>query len=124
MTPTITEPETPGVSTELEAAASPHLQTVTIGQQLQSDYHVHELPHDESTNDSCSATINAALLARIEMLEAENSKLKIQCKERTYFRIESVADNDNMVCFYTGFVSYKIFIVFFDFLGSSASQLH
>ena len=90
----------------------------------QSYFHVHELPHDESTNDSCSATINTVLLAHIQMLEAENTKLKLQCKERTYFRIESVADNDNMVCFYTGFVSYKIFIVFFDFLGSSASQLH
>ena len=74
-------------STELEAAVNPLLQAVEIGQQLESNYSVHELPTcDDSTNDSCSITLNAALLARTEMLEAENAKLKLQCDERKYFK--------------------------------------
>ena len=52
-----------------------------IGQQLESDYHVHELPDHESTTESCTATISAALLACIEMLEAENTKLKSHSKD-------------------------------------------
>ena len=45
--------------------------TAMIGQQLlESDYHVHELPAcDEPTNDSCSATINASLVARIDTIQ-------------------------------------------------------
>ena len=91
------------------------LQTAVIGQQLlESDYHVHDLPTcDEPTNDSYSTTINAALLARIEMLEAENAKLKMQLGNQRYFWIEFVEDDDNLVCFYTGFVSHKIFLAFF-----------
>ena len=98
-------------STELEAAVRPELQTVVIGQQLETIYSVHELPTcDESTNDSCSVTLNTALQAHVEMLEAENAKLKLQCEERKYFQIEFVADDDNLVHFYIGFVSYKILI--------------
>ena len=124
VTSTRTEPGTP-ISTELEASTDHQLQTAMVGEQLNSDYYVHELPTcDESTNDSCSATINAALLARIEILEAENTKLKLQSKERKYFRIECVEDDDNLVCFYAGFVSYRIFLAFFDFLGPAVSQLH
>ena len=98
-------------STELEATVRPKPQTVVIGQQLETNYSVYELPTcDESTNDSCSVTLNTALLAHVEMLEAENAKLKLQCEERKYFQIEFVADDDNFVHFYTGFVSYKILI--------------
>ena len=107
----IVESRTEPGRSELEMAATTstghQLQTAVIGQQLlESDYHVHELPAcDEPTNDSCSPTINAALVARIEMLEAENSKLKSQTEDQKYFRIECVEHNDNLVCFYTGFVS-------------------
>ena len=98
-------------STELEAAVRPELQTVVIGQQHETNYSVHKLPTcDESTNDNCSVTFNTALQAHVEMLEAENAKLKLQCEERKYFQIEFVVDNDNLVYFYTGFVSYKILI--------------
>ena len=97
-------------SSELETAVRPEPQTVVIGQQLETNYTVHELPTcDESTNDSCSVTLNTALLARVEMLEAENAKLKLQREERKYFQIEFLADDDYLVHFYTGFVSYKIF---------------
>ena len=92
-------------SSELETAATTstghQLQTAGIGQQLlESDYHVHELPAcDEPTNDNCSPTINAALVAHIEMLEAENSKLKSQTENKKYFWIECVEHDDNLVCF-------------------------
>ena len=114
----IVESRTEPASSELETATVTstgyQLQTAMIGQQLlESDYHVHELPAcDEPTNDSCSATINAAFVARIEMLEAENAKLKSQTEDQKYFRIERVEHDDNLVCFYTGFVSYTIFIAF------------
>ena len=71
----------------------------------------------KSTNDSCSVTLNTALLAHIEMLEAENAKLKLQCEERKYFQIEFVAD---LGTFLHWLLSYKIF----DFLGPSFNQLH
>ena len=87
-------------STELESAVWPEALTVVIRQRLETNYSVHELPTcDESTNDSCSVTLNTALLAHIEMLEAKNAKLKLQCEERKYFQIESVADDDNLVHF-------------------------
>ena len=116
----IVESRTEPASSELETATMTsiayQLQTAMIGQQLlESDYHmhVHELPAcEEPTNDSCSATINVALVACIEMLEAENAKLKSQAEDQKYFRIECVEHDDNLVCFYTGFVSYTVFIAF------------
>ena len=101
----IVESRTEPASSELEMATMTstgyQLQTAMIGQQLlDSDYHVHdhELPAcDEPTNDSCSATINAALVAHIEMLEAENAKLKSQTEDQKYFRIECVEHDDNFV---------------------------
>ena len=112
------ESRTEPVSSELETATMTstgyQLQTAMIEQQLlESDYHVHELPAcNEPTNDSCSATINVALVAHIEMLEAENAKLKSQTEDQKYFRMECVEHDDNLVCFYTGFVSYTILLLF------------
>ena len=81
-------------SSEFEAPTTTdhQLQTVMIGEQLlKSNYLVHELPtgNDKATDD-CSKTINTALLARIEMLEAENDKLKSQGKEQKFFRMECI----------------------------------
>ena len=114
-------------SSELEAPATTdhQLQTVMIGEQLlESDYLVHELPtgNDETTDD-CSKAINTAFLARIEMLEVENDKLKSQGKEQKFFCMECIAHDDNLVCFYTGFISYAIFVSFFEFLGPVVNQL-
>ena len=101
----IVESRTELGSSKLETATTTstgyQLRTAVIGQQLlESDYHVHEFPVcDEPTNDSCSPTINAALVAHIEMLEAENSKLKSETEDQKYFRIECVKHNDNLVCF-------------------------
>ena len=64
----------------------------------------------------------SALLARIELLELENSQLK--CKSKVnYFRIEDIQDNDKLITFYTGFVSYMVLIAFFKFLGPVVNNL-
>ena len=39
------------------------------------------------------------------------------------FRIEQIADNDSLVKFYTGFASYALFLMFFEFLGPSVYRL-
>lgn len=71
--------------------------------------------------------VNTALLARVEALEAENSRLKRdldKCeKKRQYFRLEQVKHDDKLIRFYTGFVSYAIFLLFFNFLGPVVNEL-
>ena len=57
--------------------------------------------------------VNTALLARVEALEAENSRLKRdldKCEnKRQYFRLEEVKHDDTLIRFHTGFVSYAVF---------------
>ena len=54
------------------------------------------------------------LLARIELLESETKKLKEAPKRKHHFHIEDI---QKMVSFYTGFVSFRVFSAFFEFLG-------
>ena len=72
--------------------------------------------------------VNTALFARVEALEAENSHLKRDLdnceKKREYFRLELVKHDDKLIRFYTGFVSYAVFLSFFDFLGPVVNELH
>ena len=65
-----------------------------------------------------------ALVARIEVLESENSRLKALPKQKHYFRIENICEDDKKVTFYTGFGSYSIFCAFFDFLGPVVNHLN
>ena len=66
------------VNTEPEAPVmkNPPIQFVPAGEQLITDYHVHELPVSDSLSNDETLTVNAALIAHIEMLEAENAKLR------------------------------------------------
>ena len=107
--------------------------TAAVGEQLQTDYQVYELPvgaDDESDSSSLpvgfqsyshpqtEVLVNTALLTRIEYLESENVRLKKECSPKTvYFRIEQVKCDDHLVRFYTGFITYQIFLAFFNFLG-------
>lgn len=78
----------------------------------------------ESTDQATSAIVHTALLARIEYLESVNAKLRETPKAKQYFRIEDMQDNDKMVSFYTGFVSYMVFNAFFEFLGPVVDNLN
>lgn len=106
------------------AGTSAKIHTVMVGEQLQSDYLVHELPGSSSLQASSneSLLVDRALLARIEMLEAENSRLQKK-SEKHYFRVEDIQRDDRLVRFYTGFVSYALFLAFFEFLGPAVNHL-
>ena len=91
----------------------------SIGEPLFSDYLVHELP---DSNDSHEPVIDAALSARIEVLEAEVTHLSSMPAEKRFFRIEQISDNDSLIRFYTGFISFEVLLLFFKFLGPAAHK--
>ena len=107
---------------------SPEVYTATVGEQLQTDYGVHELPGSSTpqTSSNESLLVNHALLAHIEILEAENTHLKTQLQQgdQKHFRIESIQHDDKLVSFYTGFISYAVFLAFFEFLGPVVNHLN
>ena len=77
------------------------------------------------TTDGSDPVIYAALLARIEYLQSENLKLSTQHRDsKHYFRIEDIQSDDKLLCFYTGFTSFKIFMAFFEFLGPAKEHLN
>ena len=73
--------------------------------------------------EEISNVIDTALLARIELLESENAKIKKESSKMQYFRVEDIQDNDKLVSFYTGFVSFMVFSAFFEFLGPVVHNL-
>ena len=72
--------------------------TASIGEQLMSDYSVHELPDTSTVTDSDNIVLNAGMLSRIEYLEAELKRLRMAITER----------HDALVRFYTGFPLYEV----------------
>eukprot|EP00731_Ephydatia_muelleri_P026308 Em0018g408a len=111
----------------------PPLSVADVGEQLVSDYQVHELPNNVDDASSTLPTnglqssslqtvplVNAALLARIEYLEAQNTS-RNECPPT--FRIDQVKHDDRLVRFYTGFITYRIFLAFFNFLGPVVNNL-
>ena len=77
----------------------------SVGEQLKTSYQVHELPSDDGGKSDTASTsvlmggpsqstevlVNTALLARIESLEVENSRLKTSINSKPqYFRIEQI----------------------------------
>ena len=111
----------------------PSYVTTTGEQLLDTGYQVHELPNlgdvddinDHVPDTGTDPVVHTALLARIEYLEAENAKLKSVCSQdsKKYFRIEDIKDDDKLVCFYTEFISFKVFQAFFEFLGPAVEHL-
>lgn len=111
-----------------------------VGEQLQTDYQLYELPTDDSlstsapsavhcsvsdTDNSTQVLVDKALLSRIELLEAENKDLKSKLSKmsRKAFSVEDVARNDDLVKLYTGFATYSVFLAFYEFLGPSVNEL-
>lgn len=112
--------------------------TVSVGEQLDTNYTVHELPGASSSEcnvpssstvatndqeDSVDCVVNAGLLSKIELLEAENHRLKT-AKVCQHFRIDQLQSNDRLFRFYTGFISYAVFLAFFKFLGPVVNELN
>ena len=63
----------------------PQLHTVAVGEQLESDYSIQELPGCSNLSIGHQNCSNCqSLLACIEMLEAENSALKIKTNGKSY----------------------------------------
>ena len=134
----------PSSQTQPHMSPSPQLSldsplTALVGEQFESDYQVHELPDEtmrsfpgpsnkpsavSSGKEDC--VINAALLARIEVLEADNSRMKKSLSERRRgtFGMEDIKQDDKLVLFYTGFNSYKVFLAFYEFLGPAVEKLN
>ena len=100
----------------------------TTGQQLLDDIVVKELPcisTDKPDNSHTDPVVYTALLARIEVLEAENKKLLSETKHsKKSFRLEDIQGNDELICFYTGFASFRIFEAFYEFLGPATQHLN
>ena len=70
--------------------------------------------------------MNTVLLARIEVLEAESCALKSKKEKPGNFRIvdEQIQHDDDLFQFYTGFISYDIFLDFYKFLGPAVNELN
>ena len=106
-----------------------------VGEQLDRDYQVHELPCDPTTSRTLHDTsaqsledsnlVSSALTARIEALEAENASLKSSATKQkaVHFGVDQIKRDDRLVAFYTGFSSYRIFLAFFLFLGPAVNKL-
>ena len=84
------------------------------------------LPDNPSALEKDTAVlVNTALIARIEALEAENCSLKKNVPQSEGpFRIEQIKSDDKLIRFYTGFMSYVIFLTFFEFLGPAVNDLN
>ena len=95
--------------------------SASIGEPLSSDFGVHELPGYDGGHDKL---VDTALTARIEMLESQMQHLKgHDCTKTAFFRVEKIAENDSLIRFYTGFISFEILLTFFEFLGPAVHKL-
>ena len=109
------------VSTDENDSGPGTRMSTPIWEVLLSEYSVHELPSEcseESALDitgfsggcvneaSTNVIVHTALVARIEALEIENKELRYQVSSQSKpFLLSSIAHNDSLVHFYTGFHS-------------------
>lgn len=118
------EQDMPSTAQESEEA-TPLL--VSVGEQLRTDYELHDLPTVSKEDEEAYILLNTGLLAKIEALESENRDLRAKLLQATngqsIFTATNFASNDNMIKLYTGFPSYEAFLSFFDFLGPAVYEL-
>ena len=66
-----------------------------------------------SGSDDVYATVNAGLMAKIEMLESENVPLKHKkLTQEPHFKLKDIMHDDHLVKAYTGFWLYELLIAF------------
>ena len=81
---------------------------------------MHELPSDSSEPSTSHSVIqntqvvvNKALVAQVELLQSENKKLTKQLnaaiEKPQHFHIQHIKHSDDLIRFYTGFVSYFVY---------------
>ena len=87
-----------------------------VGEQLRTDYQLHDLPTVSKEDEEAHVLLNTGLLARIEALESENRELKAKLLQATNasspFTATNFAGNDDLIRVYTGFPSYEAFLSF------------
>ena len=120
--------ETPSTSTKQgvsaqEMAVQEQQETTpllaAVGEQLRTDYQLHDLPTVSKDDKETHILLNMGLLPRIETLESENRELKAKLLQATAtnvlssFTATNFAGNDELIRLYTGFPSYEAFLSFF-----------
>lgn len=100
------------------------------GDQTSTDTSLQSVIPERATQggyENSEVVVNTALLVRIEMLASENQMLKKKVGDlelkRQAFRIDDIANDNNLVRLYTGFVSFGVLKSFYEFLGPSVNEL-
>ena len=112
---------TPSTSSRASRALTPFL---SLSEPLPTTSAILDEPGTSSCTEvtrKTSEVMDTVLLARMEMLESENSKLRESTK-KMYFRIEDIQHDDKLISFYTGFVSYMYMVHIFYFILSFGSS--
>ena len=75
--------------------------------------------HSSQSTANLQITVDQALVAQVDLLKAENHRLKSQLAQarQAPFRIECMADNDSLVSLYTGFPPMTFYSLSSLFLG-------
>ena len=89
--------------------------TVLVGEQLLDDYRVIDLPDDPSTTEAAPSSadeglVSTTLLARIEFLEAECTRLQKSDRKQQHFVIDEIKHDDHLIFFNSVSLLCYIFI--------------
>jgi len=109
--------------TNAKVTTLPQFDIAQAGEQLETDYSVHELPGSSVMEPEECRLINQALLTRLELLESEKKKMDSK-KDKQFFHIQDIQHDDKLVQFYTGFTSFTLFLAFFELLGPAVHHLN
>ena len=91
-----------GTTTPATSTPQSQLQIVQVGEQLETNYTVHELPGPSGLQPDECHLINQALLTRIEVLEEENKLSDLKNSDKQPFCIEQIQHDNKLVQFFTG----------------------